>query len=359
MLRIIGIMAMAVDTRLNCPVPLNETEVVTLAHGGGGRRMNELIRDIILPHFANDQVANDHDGAIVDIGGGQLVMTTDSYVVSPQFFPGGNIGDLAVNGTINDIAMCGAKPLYMGCGLILEEGFPIAKLTRVLATMRVAADKAGVLLVTGDTKVVEHGKGDGIFINTSGVGTLLPGAQISPSNVIPGDSIIINGTVGDHGMTIMCQREGMQFVGDLASDTASVADEVAALIERFGEDIHCMRDMTRGGLTAVLNEIAQASNNAIEIDESAVPVSDAVHSACEILGLDPFAVANEGKFAIFAKPDQAQAIVDLLEATHPGSRPAIIGQVTGAKLPQVFVRGMLGTKRLLDQPAGEQLPRIC
>ena len=347
------------NLKLNCPLPLKETDLVTMAHGGGGRRMNELIRDIILPHFANDEVVNDHDGALVNTSAGQIVMTTDSYVVSPHFFPGGNIGDLAVNGTVNDLAMCGAKPLYLGCGLILEEGFPLTTLDQILTSMRAAADKAGVLLVTGDTKVVERGKGDGIFINTSGVGSLLPGANISPARVAIGDSVIINGTVGDHGMTIMCQREGLRLTGDLLSDTAPLNDEVAALIERFGGDIHCLRDMTRGGLTAVMNEIAQSAKVSIELEETAIPVAAAVHSACEILGLDPLAVANEGKFAIYAKPGLEDEIISILKTANPASHPAVIGQVTGAKMPQVYVRGVLGTKRLLDQPAGEQLPRIC
>ena len=345
--------------KLNCPLPFEDSEKVNLAHGGGGRRMARLIQEVILPHFPNGKVENIHDGAILEFGPERLAFTTDSFVVTPPFFPGGNIGDLAVNGTINDLAVCGARPLYLSCALILEEGYPMESLRRVLVSMGAATEAAGVALVTGDTKVVDHGKGDGIFITTTGVGRVLPSARIDPRRVKPGDVVIINGPVGDHGMTIMCQREGLKMQGDLASDTRPLHREVEGLIERFGSAIHCLRDMTRGGLASVMNEIARAAGVTITLIEQAIPVNPPVRSACELLGLDPLYVANEGKLAIFAEAGTEKDILALLRETDQTNQPAVIGRVTEPGGADVVLEGILGGSRVLDMLSGEQLPRIC
>ncbi|MFC1618937.1 hydrogenase expression/formation protein HypE [Candidatus Neomarinimicrobiota bacterium] len=344
---------------LNCPLPFEDNEKISLAHGGGGRRMARLIQEVILPHFSNGNVHNTHDGAILEFGSERLAFTTDSFVVTPTFFPGGDIGDLAVNGTINDLAMCGAQPLYLSCALILEEGYAMESLRQVLVSMGTAADAAGVAMVTGDTKVVDHGKGDGIFITTTGVGKVLPGAGIDPRLVQPGDAVIINGPVGDHGMTIMCQREHLKLQGDLSSDTRPLHREVEALIDRFGKDIHCLRDMTRGGLASVMNEIAQEAEVTISLEEQAIVVNPAVRSACEILGIDPLYVANEGKFAIFAAPGTENEISTLLRNINPVNQPAVIGRVEKKATAPVVIQGLLGANRILDMLSGEQLPRIC
>ncbi len=345
--------------KLDCPLPFVDNEKVSLAHGGGGRRMAQLIQEVILPHFPNGKVENIHDGAILEFGPERLAFTTDSFVVTPPFFPGGNIGDLAVNGTINDLAVCGARPLYLSCALILEEGYPMESLRRVLASMGTAAEAAGVALVTGDTKVVDRGKGDGIFITTAGVGQVLPGAGIDPRRVQPGDAVIINGPVGDHGMTIMCQREGLKMQGDLASDTRALHRETGALIEQFGGAIHCLRDMTRGGLASVMNEIAQTAAVSITLKEQAIPVNPPVHGACELLGLDPLYVANEGKLAIFAEAGTEENILALLRETDQTNQPAVIGTVTESGGAAVVLESILGGSRILDMLSGEQLPRIC
>jgi hydrogenase expression/formation protein HypE len=344
---------------INCPLPFEDNEKISLAHGGGGRRMARLIQEVILPHFPDGSVHNTHDGAILEFGSERLAFTTDSFVVTPTFFPGGNIGDLAVNGTINDLAMCGAQPLYLSCALILEEGYSMESLRQVLASMGAAADAASVALVTGDTKVVDHGKGDGIFITTTGIGRVLRGAGIDPRQVQPGDAVIINGPIGDHGMTIMCQRENLKLQGDLASDTRSLHREVEALINRFGEDIHCLRDMTRGGLASVMNEIAHEAEVTISLKEQSIAVNPTVSSACEILGIDPLYVANEGKFAIFAKPGIENEISNLLRDINPVNRPAVVGRVEQRTTAPVVIQGMLGANRILDMLSGEQLPRIC
>ena len=345
--------------KLNCPLPFEDNEKVSLAHGGGGRRMARLIQEVILPHFPNGKVENIHDGAILEFGLERLAFTTDSFVVTPTFFPGGNIGDLAVNGTINDLAVCGALPLYLSCALILEEGYSMESLRRVLVSMGAATETAGVSLVTGDTKVVDHGKGDGIFITTTGVGQVLPDARIDPRRVKPGDAVIINGPVGDHGMTIMCQREGLSMQGDLTSDTRPLHREVEGLIERFGRAIHCLRDMTRGGLASVMNEIARAAGVTIALKEQTIPVNPPVHSACELLGLDPLYVANEGKLAIFAEAGTEDEILALLCGIDELNQPAVIGRVTEPGGTDVVLEGILGGSRVLDMLSGEQLPRIC
>lgn len=344
---------------LNCPLPFEDNEKISLAHGGGGRSMARLIQEVILPHFSGGSIHNAHDGAILEFGSERLAFTTDAYVVTPTFFPGGDIGDLAVNGTINDLAMCGAQPLYLSCALILEEGYAMESLRRVLVSMGKAADAAEVLLVTGDTKVVDHGKGDGIFVTTTGVGRILPGAGIDPHRVQPGDAVIINGPVGDHGMTIMCQRENLNLQGDLASDTRALHREVETLIGRFGEDIHCLRDMTRGGLASVMNEIAQEADVTINLREQAITVNPTVRSACEILGIDPLYVANEGKFAVFAAPGIANDITTLINEIDPANQAVVIGRVEQRETAPVIIQGLLGANRILDMLSGEQLPRIC
>ncbi len=345
--------------KLNCPLPFENNEKVNLAHGGGGRRMAQLIHEVILPHFPEGKVENIHDGAILEFGSDRLAFTTDSFVVTPIFFPGGNIGDLAVNGTINDLAMCGAQPLYLSCALILEEGYSMESLRQVLVSMGTAAEAAGVALVTGDTKVVDHGKGDGIFITTTGVGRVLPEARIDPRQVTPGDIVIVNGPVGDHGMTIMCQRESLTMQGELISDTRALHREAEGLINKFGSSIHCFRDMTRGGLASVMNEIAQIAGITITLKERAIPVNAPVRSACELLGLDPLYIANEGKLAIFAEAGTEKDILELLRETDATNQPAVIGEVTEFVNAPVILEGVLGGSRILDLLSGEQLPRIC
>ncbi|UCH11390.1 MAG: hydrogenase expression/formation protein HypE, partial [Fidelibacterota bacterium] len=314
---------------------------------------------VILPHITNGKVENIHDGAILEFGSERIAFTTDSYVVTPTFFPGGNIGDLAVNGTINDLAVCGARPLYLSCALILEEGYSMESFRQVLVSIGAAADAAGVALVTGDTKVVDHGKGDGIFVNTTGVGRVLPDAHIDPRNVKPGDVVIINGPVGDHGMTIMCQRENLTLEGDLASDTRALHREVEGLIEELGQAVHCLRDMTRGGLASVMNEIAQSAGVTISLEENAIPVNAPVKSACELLGLDPLYVANEGKLAIFAENGTEDKILSILHKIDPANQPLVVGRVTDKDGARVILEGTLGGSRILDMLSGEQLPRIC
>ncbi|UCH10907.1 MAG: hydrogenase expression/formation protein HypE [Fidelibacterota bacterium] len=345
--------------KFDCPLPFNDNEKINLAHGGGGRRMARLIQEIILPHFPDCDVENIHDGAILEFGSERLAFTTDSFVVTPQFFPGGNIGDLAINGTLNDLAMCGAQPLYLSCAFILEEGYSMESFRQVLVSMGDAATSAGVGLITGDTKVVDHGKGDGIFITTTGIGHVMPGAMIDPRRVQSGDVVIINGPVGDHGMAIMCQRENLAIQGELASDTRTLHEETAAIINQFGEDIHCLRDMTRGGLATVMNEIAQTANATIHLDEGSIPVNAPTKSACELLGIDPLYVANEGKLAIFAAAGIGEDILETLRKTNRLNRPVIIGRVGNLEGPRVILRGVLGGSRILDLLSGEQLPRIC
>jgi len=298
-----------------------------------------------------------HDGAMLEIGGARLAFTTDSYVVRPLFFPGGDIGSLSVNGTINDLAMCGAQPLYLSVGLILEEGFPIARLQRVVASMRTAADSAGVRLVTGDTKVVEHGKCDGLYINTSGVGAVRSGVTLDPRQVRPGDAVLLSGDIGRHGIAVMAAREGFGFEGDIDSDCAPLAATVMRLIDA-GVELHCLRDPTRGGLATTLVEIVLAGGVTIRIDEASIAISEPVRGACELLGLDPLYVANEGRFVAFVPPHAAEAALQLLRSGPGGAGAAIIGRVE-ADGRAVLLDGKIGGTRALDMLSGEQLPRIC
>jgi len=346
------------DTGLSCPLPISEYPNILLAHGGGGKLMHQLIENIFASSFDNPQLETEHDGVVLDIGRGKLVFTTDSYVVHPLFFPGGDIGTLAVNGTVNDLAMCGARPLYLSVAFILEEGLPIESLWRIAQSMRNAADEADVRIVTGDTKVVDKGRGHGVFINTAGVGVLEHDVTISPASVRPGDVIILNGDVGRHGIAIMAEREGLSFETKIESDCAPLVEPVMKLIDA-GIEIHCLRDLTRGGLATALVEIAETSHLHIEIDESGIPVSDDVQGACEILGFDPLYVANEGRFVAFVPEKYAEMTLAILGSDSLGLDARIIGKVTDQNSGLVTMKSIIGAERIVDMLSGEQLPRIC
>ena len=346
------------SVKLSCPIPLPSEERIVLAHGGGGRLTQQLIDRIFLPAFSNPLLEKRHDGAVLDVRGVPLAFTTDSYVVRPLFFPGGNIGDLAVNGTVNDLAMCGARPLYLSAGFILEEGLPMGDLRAIVESMRTAALGAGVSLVTGDTKVVDKGKGDGVFINTAGVGIVESPAAIGPSSVEPGDAVIVSGDLGSHGIAILSVREGLEFESPIASDTAPLWAPVEALLQA-GITVHCLRDLTRGGLSSTLNEIATARGVSMEIQESTIPVSEPVKGACEILGLDPLYVANEGRFVLFVPAGQAERALKELLRFPVCRRAAEVGHVEQEAAGLVTLRSAFGGRRVLDLLSGEQLPRIC
>ena len=343
---------------LSCPTPLPGDGVVRLAHGGGGRLTRELIEGLFLPAFANPALAARHDGAVVPLGGARLAFTTDGYVVHPRVFPGGDIGSLAVNGTVNDLAMAGARPAYLSAGFVVEEGLALAELRQVAASMQAAAVACGVTLVTGDTKVVDRGKGDGLFVTTAGIGLVPEGVAIHPRRVQPGDVVLLSGDVGRHGIAVLSVREGLRFETPVASDCAPLAGLVAALLEG-GVDVHCLRDPTRGGLATALNEIALDGGVALEVDEASVPVVDAVAGACELLGLDPLYVACEGRMVAFVPEADAARALGLLRAHPLGADATRIGQVTDGPAGLVALRTRLGARRLLDLLAGEQLPRIC
>jgi len=347
---------------LSCPIPLSQHATVQLAHGGGGRLMRGLIEGLFLPAFAAGTPAGQpmppHDSAVIELGGVRIAFTTDSFVVQPLFFPGGDIGKLAIYGTVNDLAMAGAKPLYLSAGFILEEGFPIDMLRRVVESMCAAAQAAGVQIVTGDTKVVDRGKGDGIFINTAGIGLVPAGIDISPRRVVPGDAILVSGDLGRHGMAIMSVREGLRFEGALESDCAPLAGLVEALLAAE-QDIHCLRDLTRGGLAAALNEIASHAGAGMELDEAAIPIAEPVAGACELLGLDPLYVANEGRLVAFVPAGAAEKVLQIMRRHPAAHTPAIIGTVTERHPGMVELRSLLGGGRILDLLSGEQMPRIC
>jgi hydrogenase expression/formation protein HypE len=348
---------------LQCPLPISGYPQVLMAHGGGGKLMRALIEKMFLSAFQNPALATLHDGAVLEPPRARMAFTTDSYVVQPLFFPGGDIGKLAVFGTVNDLAMCGAKPLCLSAGFILEEGLPMETLWRIVRSMRDAADAAGVSLVTGDTKVVERGKGDGIFINTTGIGEVVAPGDISPRAVQPGDRIILSGDIGRHGIAIMATREGLEFETTLESDCAPLHTPVLALLEA-GVSVHCLRDLTRGGLASALVEIADSRGFRFHLEERALPVRDDVRGACEILGLDPLYVANEGRFIAFVPPAELDRALAVLR-TYPVSASAVvIGEVIpGAVEPgdrgAVTLTSLIGASRRVDMFSGEQLPRIC
>ncbi len=331
---------------------------IDLSHGSGGRAMAQLIEDLFEASFANDFLARRNDQACFAVDGVRMVMTTDGFVITPLFFPGGDIGSLAVHGTINDVAMAGAWPLYLAVGMILEEGFPLADLQAIVASMAKAAREAGVPIVTGDTKVVERGKADRIFITTTGVGRVPPGVDISADQARPGDRILLSGTIGDHGVAVLSKREGLTFETEIGSDAASLHTLVAAMIEAV-PDIHAMRDPTRGGLATLLNEIAHESQVGMIIEERAIPLAPAVQGACELLGLDPLYVANEGKLVAFCPAGSAERLLAVMRSHPLGRKAAIIGEVVADPDHFVQMETGFGGNRLVDWLAGEQLPRIC
>lgn len=342
----------------SCPVPLPARDTVLLGHGSGGKLTADLIRELFLPAFANPILARLDDQAIVQLNGTRLAFTTDSFVVKPLFFPGGDIGRLAVHGTVNDLAMGGAQPLFLSAAFIIEEGLPMETLRRVVESLRAAAQEAGVEVVTGDTKVVEKGSGDGLFINTSGIGVVPQGLKLSSDSVLPGDRVLLSGSIGEHGIAILAQREGLEFESRIESDSAPLHTLVQAMLQT-GREIRCMRDPTRGGLSSALNEIAGQSRVGIAIDERAIPVREEVQGACELLGLDPLYVANEGKLIAIVAPEGAEEILAAMRAHPLGRQAQMIGEVTAANAAMVTMRTTLGTTRIVDMLAGDQLPRIC
>ena len=343
----------------SCPLPLSDYPTVQMAHGGGGKLSQQLIEGLLVPSFDNPLLAALHDGAILPMGNARLAFSTDSYVVRPLFFPGGDIGKLAVHGTVNDLAMCGARPLALSCGLILEEGLPMETLTRVVASMRAAASAVGVQIVTGDTKVVDRGKGDGVYINTAGIGLVAEGVMIDPTRARPGDAVLVSGAIAEHGIAIMSVREGLEFASPIESDTAPLHELVARLLDRLGDDVHVLRDPTRGGVASSTNEIAARAGVGIRLDEMAIPVPEAVRGACELLGLDPLYVANEGKLLAIVARDAAEAALETLRAHELGRQAAIIGEVVDGRAGLVTLRSTIGGSRIVDLLTGEQLPRIC
>lgn len=344
--------------QLACPAPIAPQGKVLLGHGSGGRLSADLLQKVFLPALGNPALNGLNDQALLNVDGVRLAFTTDSFVVNPLFFPGGDIGTLAVNGTINDLAMGGAEPLFLSVGFILEEGLPLATLQRVVTSLGQAAEQAGVVVVTGDTKVVEKGKGDGLFINTSGIGRVLPGVNLSADQARPGDAIILSGSIGDHGIAILSQREGLEFESPVVSDCAALHTLVLAMLDA-SPAIRCMRDPTRGGLSSALNEIAAQSRVGMELQESAIPIQEAVRGACELLGLDPLYVANEGKLLAIVDSSHAEQILSAMRAHPLGKQAAIIGMVKDSRPGLVTIRTSLGTTRIVDMLSGDQLPRIC
>jgi len=341
-----------------CPIPIQQYPHVLMAHGGGGKLMHQLIGKIFLTAFDNPLLGTQHDSTVVEWTGKKLAFTTDSYVVRPIFFPGGDIGSMAVHGTVNDLAMSGARPLYLSSAFIIEEGLPMETLWRVVCSMRDAAQRCGVQIITGDTKVVDKGKGDGLFINTAGIGVIEHAQKITPQGVQPGDAVLVSGDLGRHGMAIMAVREGLAFESQIESDSAPVAGLVLDLL-KAGIEIHCLRDLTRGGLASALNEIAESSGVRIDVVEKSVPVREDVHAACEMLGLDPLHVACEGRFAAFVAAKDAERALQILRGHVNGTESAVIGQVAESSAPLVTLKSAIGASRILDMSSGEQLPRIC
>jgi len=343
----------------SCPLPLADYPTIVMGHGGGGKLGNELVEHLFLPAFRNPALENLGDAAVLELSAGSFAMSTDSFVVQPLFFPGGNIGELAVNGTVNDLAVSGADPKFLSASFILEEGFPLAQLAAIVQSMAAAAATAGVKIVTGDTKVVERGHGDGCYINTAGIGLLRQGITVGPHRAQPGDAILVSGTIGDHGMAIMSVREGLEFESQIRSDCAALNGMIAAVLQAAGNAVHTMRDPTRGGIASTLNEIALSSNVGVAIDEMRLPVRPQVQSACELLGLDPVYVANEGKAVFFVAPEAAECVLEVLRGHPLGRDAAHIGHVTTEHKRMLVARTAMGSNRVIPTQIGEQLPRIC
>lgn len=354
-----------------CPIPLSDYPTVQLAHGGGGRLSQKLIEGMFVPAFDNPALAALGDGALLpfaelaagvgasDLNGGRLAISTDSFVVRPLFFPGGDIGSLAVHGTVNDVSMCGARPLAITAGFILEEGFSMEELWRVVSSMRQAAADAGVSVVTGDTKVVDRGKGDGVYINTTGVGVVPAGVEVGPARARPGDVVVINGPIAEHGIAIMSVREGLEFETAVESDSAALHRLVGDLLDGLGPAVHVLRDPTRGGLASALNEIAGQAGVGVRLDERSLPLAEQVRGACEILGFDPLYVANEGKCLAIVERDRAEEAVAIMERHPEGRGATVIGEVVEEHPGTVVLRSGIGGERVVDMLSGEQLPRIC
>jgi hydrogenase expression/formation protein HypE len=351
-------MGRTLESMLACPSPLGHGDIVQLAHGGGGKKTAALIERLFLPAFRNEYLSALGDGAVVPVGDQRLAFTTDSFVVQPLFFPGGDIGSLAVHGTLNDLAMCGAEPLFLSAGLVLEEGFPMADLERIVASMAEACAKLDVPVVTGDTKVVDKGKGDGVFINTSGLGRVRDGVALGPGRVRTGDAVLVSGPVGDHGIAVMAAREGIEFETALVSDSAPVVELVRALLDAVPAT-RVLRDPTRGGLATALCEIAGAAGVGIRIDEVEIPVRQEVRGACELLGFDPLYVACEGRFLAVVPGEQAERALGVLQTRPDGAQARRIGRVTAEDPGRVVLRTRIGSHRLIEKLSGEQLPRIC
>ncbi|MBM3695281.1 MAG: hydrogenase expression/formation protein HypE [Actinobacteria bacterium] len=342
-----------------CPIPLDRYPTVQLAHGGGGRFSAQLVGEMFLAAFGNPALEVLHDGAVLDLPGGRLAFSTDSFVIKPRFFPGGDIGSLAAHGTLNDLAMCGAEPAAMSVGFILEEGLPMDELWRIVQSLGAAVRRAGVPVVTGDTKVVDRGSGDGIYINTTGIGVIPEGVEIAPTRARPGDVVIVSGEIAVHGIAIMSVRAGLEFETALESDSADLSGLVGRVLAAAGSDVHVLRDPTRGGVASALNEIARSAGAGVRIDERALPLGDEVRGACEILGFDPLYVANEGKFLAIVSPEAAGEVLRVLRADPLGERAAVIGEVVGDHPGRVFLRSSVGGMRVVEMLSGEQLPRIC
>jgi len=343
---------------MTCPILTTANDTVLLGHGSGGKMSADLLRDVFLPELGNPVLSRLNDQAVVSIGESKIAMSTDSFVIKPLFFPGGDIGSLAVHGTVNDLAVGGARPLFLSAAFVIEEGLPIDVLRRVAASMHRAADAAGVAIVAADTKVVERGKGDSLFINTTGIGTVQNGIELAADKARPGDVVLLSGSIGEHGIAVLALREGLEFETIIESDSAPLNGLCAEMIWA-SKAIRCMRDLTRGGLSSALNEIAAQSHVGIELIESAIPVREEVRGACEMLGLDPLYVANEGKLVAIVHPDVAEDVLRAMRSHPQGRQAAIVGRVTDSLAGLVTMKTALGTARIVDMLAGDQLPRIC
>ena len=347
-----------IKMQLQCPMPKLDFDIITLGHGSGGVLTHNLLNSGVFDILKNDYLDQHHDGAFLQLKS-PVAFSTDSFVITPVTFPGGNIGELAVNGTVNDLAMCGAIPRYLSLSFIIEEGLPVKEFWDILVSIKFACEEANVKVVTGDTKVVERGKGDKIFINTSGIGEVHPKAKIAASNIQTGDKIIVSGNVATHGVAIMSVREGLVFETELESDTCNLAPAVLSLLDVFGHDIHFLRDPTRGGVATVLNELAKDSGLGIDLLQNAVPMNEQVEGACEMLGLDPLYVANEGIFIAVVKAEIGEQVTEVLKTSDSGRNAAIIGIITKDHPKQVILTSSIGGRRMLNMLTGEQLPRIC